>query len=139
MEPHDSAVAREVAASGRQCWTYAGDLGDRRAVYAFIERVKAECPPVDILINNGGSILRKPAAEHPDEYWDKIIEVDLNAQFVLAREFGRDMLERGAGKIVFTASLLTFQGGITVPGYAAAKGGVGQLTKALANEWAGRN
>ena len=94
---------------------------------------------MDILINNGGSILRKPAAEHPDEYWDKIIEIDLSAQFVLAREFGRGMLERGAGKIVFTASLLSFQGGITVPGYAAAKGGVAQLTKALANEWAGRN
>ena len=101
--------------------------------------MKAECPPIDILINNGGSILRKPAAEHPDEFWDKIIEIDLNAQFVLAREFGRGMLERGGGKIVFTASLLSFQGGITVPGYAAAKGGVAQLTKALANEWAGKN
>ena len=132
-------MALEVEARGRRCWTYACDLADRPAVYAFIEKVKAECPPVDILINNGGSILRKPAAEHPDEYWDKIIEIDLSAQFVLAREFGRDMLERGAGKIVFTASLLSFQGGITVPGYAAAKGGVAQLTKALANEWAGRN
>src|SRR5476649_1642480 len=77
-------------------------------------------------------------SEHPDEYWDKIMEINLNAQFVLAREFGRDMLQRGAGKIVFTASLLSFQGGITVPGYAAAKGGVAQLTKALANEWASR-
>src|ERR1035438_3929110 len=140
MEAGDgSAVVREVAARGRKCWTYACDLADRPAVYAFIAKVKAECPPVDILINNGGTIDRKPAAEHPDEYWDKILEVDLSAQFVLAREFGRDMLERGAGKIVFTASLLSFQGGITVPGYAAAKGGVAQLTKALANEWAGRN
>jgi len=139
MEAAGSAVARDVAARGRKCWTYACDLADRPAVYAFIAKVKAECPPVDILINNGGMILRKPAAEHPDEYWDKILEVDLSAQFVLAREFGRDMLERGAGKIVFTASLLSFQGGITVPGYAAAKGGVAQLTKALANEWAGRN
>ena len=139
MEAEGSDVAREVAARGRKCWTYACDLADRPAVYAFIERVKRECPPIDILVNNGGTILRKPAAEHPDEYWDKIIEIDLNAQFVLAREFGRDMLERGAGKIVFTASLLSFQGGITVPGYAAAKGGVAQLTKALANEWAGRN
>ena len=88
--------------------------------------MKSECPPIDILINNGGTILRKPAAEHPDEFWDKIIEVDLSAQFVLAREFGRDMLKRERGKIVFTASLLSFQGGITVPGYAAAKGGVAQ-------------
>jgi len=139
MEPEGSDVAREVVSRGRRVWCYPCDLGDRKAVYAFIARVKAECPPVDILINNGGMILRKPAAEHPDEYWDKIVEVDLNAQFVLAREFGRDMLERGAGKVVFTASLLSFQGGITVPGYAAAKGGVAQLTKALANEWAGRN
>jgi 2-deoxy-D-gluconate 3-dehydrogenase len=134
MEADTSAVAREVAARGRKCWSYACDLSDRPAVYAFVEKVKAECPP-----NNGGSILRKPAAEHPDEFWDKIIEIDLSAQFILAREFGRAMLERGAGKIVFTASLLSFQGGITVPGYAAAKGGVAQLTKALANEWAGRN
>ena len=82
--------------------------------------------------------MRAPAEEHPDEYWDNVIEVNLNAQFVLAREFGRSMLTRGSGKIVFTASVLTFQGGITVPGYAAAKGGIGQLTMALANEWAGR-
>jgi 2-deoxy-D-gluconate 3-dehydrogenase len=139
LEVQGSDVAREAAERGRRCWCYPCDLAERKAVYAMIARVKAECPPVDILVNNGGTILRKPAAEHPDEYWDKIMEVDLNAQFVLAREFGRDMVARGAGKIVFTASLLSFQGGITVPGYAAAKGGVAQLTKALANEWAGRN
>jgi 2-deoxy-D-gluconate 3-dehydrogenase len=139
LEAEGSEVAREIADRGGRAWCYACDLADRQAVYALIARVKAQCPPIDILVNNGGTILRKPAAEHPDEYWDKIIEVDLNAQFVLAREFGRDMLERGSGKIVFTASLLSFQGGITVPGYAAAKGGVAQLTKALANEWAGRN
>lgn len=138
MEPHP-AVGAEVEARGQKCWSYACDLADRRQVYSFIEKVKSECPPIDILVNNGGSILRKPAAEHPDEYWDSILEIDLSAQFVLAREFGREMLERGAGKIIFTASLLSFQGGITVPGYAAAKGGVAQLTKALANEWAGRN
>jgi len=139
LEPAGSAVAREIAACGRKSWGFACDLGDRQAVRAFIETVKRECPPIDILVNNGGSILRQPAAEHSDDYWDKIIEIDLSAQFILAREFGRDMLARGAGKIIFTASLLSFQGGITVPGYAAAKGGVAQLTKALANEWAGRN
>jgi 2-dehydro-3-deoxy-D-gluconate 5-dehydrogenase len=138
MEPRP-AVGAEVEARGRKFWGYACDLADRRQVYSFIERVKRECPPIDILVNNGGMILRKPAAEHPDEYWDRILEIDLSAQFVLAREFGREMLQRGAGKIIFTASLLSFQGGITVPGYAAAKGGVAQLTKALANEWAGRN
>ena len=78
------------------------------------------------------------AAEHPDDYWDKVIEVNLSAQFVLSREIGKGMLERGSGKIIFTASLLTFQGGITVPGYSASKGGIGQLVKALANGWAGQ-
>jgi 2-deoxy-D-gluconate 3-dehydrogenase len=139
MEAAGSAVEREVSARGRRFWSYRCDLGNRADVYAFIARVKAERPPVNILVNNGGAILRKPAEEHPDEYWDRIVEIDLNAQWILAREFGRDMLARGGGKIVFTASLLSFQGGITVPGYAAAKGGVAQLTKALANEWAGRN
>jgi len=139
LEPDSSAVAQEIQARGRKCRAYACDLAERAAVYGLTEAVKRDCPPIDILINNAGAVLRKPAADHPDEYWDRIIEINLNAQFVLAREFGRDMVERGAGKIVFTASLLSFQGGITVPGYAAAKGGVAQLTKALANEWAGRN
>jgi 2-deoxy-D-gluconate 3-dehydrogenase len=139
IEPEGSLVGREVAARGRRFWAMACDLSVRGQVYALVERVSRECPPIDILVNNGGAIVRAPAAEHPDESWDRILEIDLSAQFVLAREFGRRMLERGAGKIVFTASLLSFQGGITVPGYAAAKGGVAQLTKALANEWAGRN
>ncbi|HWK99273.1 MAG TPA: SDR family oxidoreductase, partial [Parapedobacter sp.] len=86
--------------------------------------------------NNAGTILRRPAAEHPDEYWDQVIEINQNAQFILTREIGKDMVARGSGKIIFTASLLTFQGGITVPGYAASKGAIGQLTKAFANEWA---
>ena len=89
-------------------------------------------------MNNAGTILRDPAAQHSDDYWDKTIEVNLSSQFVLSREIGKLMLERGSGKIIFIASLLTFQGGITVPGYAASKGGLGQLTKALANEWAGQ-
>jgi len=134
-----SDVGREIEARRRRFRGYACDFADRQSLYRLIETVKQECPPIDILINNAGTVLRAPAAEYPDEYWDKIIEVNLNAQFVLAREFGRDMLARGAGKIVFTASLLSFQGGITVPAYAAAKGGVAQLTKALANEWAAGN
>ena len=138
LQPGDP-LASEVAERGRKFWGYACDLADRKAVYDLVARVQNECPPVDILVNNGGTILRKPAEDHPDDYWDRVIEVDLNAQFVLAREFGRKMLERGSGKIIFIASLLSFQGGITVPSYAAAKGGVAQLAKALANEWAGRN
>ena len=139
LEKEGSEVEKEIRARGKSFRGYACDLGNRKAVYAFIAAVRAECAPVDILINNAGTILRKPAAEHPDEYWDTIMEVNLNSQFVLAREFGRDMIARGGGKIIFTASLLTFQGGITVPGYSAAKGGIGQLVKALANEWASRN
>src|SRR5436190_12611155 len=134
-----SEVEADVAAAGRQFRGYACDLADRHAIYSFVQTVDRECPPIDILVNNAGTVLRKPAEEHPDEYWDHVLDVNLNAQFLLAREFGRRMLARGSGKVVFTASLLSFQGGITVPGYAAAKGGVAQLTKALANEWAARN
>ena len=134
----DSEVGQDIAERGK-CFTgYACDFSDRAAVRAFVEQVNAEVSPIDILINNAGTIRRAPAEEHGDEDWDHVIEVNLNAQFVLAREFGKQMLSRGQGKIVFTASVLTFQGGITVPGYAAAKGGIGQLTMALANEWAGR-
>ena len=133
-----SEIERDVTALGRSFKGYACDFGDRDALYAFIAQVKNDVPQIDILVNNAGTIMRKPAAEHPDDYWDTVIEVNLNAQFILAREFGKEMLVRGYGKIVFTASLLTFQGGITVPGYAASKGGIGQLTMALANEWAGK-
>ena len=130
-EALEAAGAEVVRVSSKDC-----DLADRAAVYDFIARTKKAHPKIDILVNNAGTILRKPAAEHPDEYWDRVVNVNLNAQFILSREFGRDMVARGYGKIVFTASLLTFQGGITVPGYAASKGGVAQLAKALANEWA---
>jgi len=138
LEPLGSAVEQDVTALGRTFRGYTCDFSDRQALYTFIDQVKQDFPHIDILINNAGTILRKPAAEHPDEYWDQIIEVNLNAQFILAREIGKDMLARGQGKIIFTASLLAFQGGITVPSYAASKGGVKQLMMALANEWASK-
>jgi 2-deoxy-D-gluconate 3-dehydrogenase len=138
MEAAGSEVERAVTATGRKFRGYTCDFSNRKSLYAFIEKLKSEVPRIDILVNNAGTIMRKPAAEHPDEFWDKVIEVNLNAQFILSREIGKEMLARGDGKIVFTASMLTFQGGITVPGYAASKGGIGQLTKALANEWAGK-
>lgn len=134
-----SEVEKSVTGLGRRFSAYQCDFSNRESLYAFIKSVKSEHSQIDILVNNAGSILRAPAAEHSDEFFDKIIEINLNSQFVLAREFGKDMVARGAGKIIFTASLLTFQGGITVPGYAASKGAIGQLTKALANEWAGSN
>ncbi len=138
LEASGSQVEGEVRKAGRTFRGYACDLGRRAAVYDFVKRVKAECPPIDILVNNAGIIRRAPAAEHPDAYWDETLEVDLSAPFVLSREFGRDMVSRGYGKIIFTASLLSFQGGINVPGYAAAKGGIAQLTMALSNEWVGK-
>jgi 2-dehydro-3-deoxy-D-gluconate 5-dehydrogenase len=137
LEAKGSGIEREVMARGRNFKSYACDIGDRKALYDFINHVKTDFPSIDILVNNAGTILRRPAADHPDELWDRVLEVNLSSQFILSREIGRDMVKRGSGKIIFIASLLTFQGGITVPGYAASKGGIGQLTKALANEWAG--
>lgn len=136
LETSGSDVEKTVTGMGRDFKAYQCDFSDRTALRGFAAQIEADGIKPDILINNAGTILRKPAAHHEDELWDEVIEVNLNAQFVLSREIGRGMVERGAGKIVFTASLLTFQGGITVPGYAASKGGIGQLTKALANEWA---
>lgn len=138
LELSGSEVEQAVTAMGRSFKAYQCDFSNRSAVHAFIDQLNADGAKPDILVNNAGTIKRKPAAEHPDEWWDEVIEVNLSAQFVLSREIGRGMLERGSGKIIFTASLLTYQGGITVPGYSASKGGIGQLTKALANEWAGR-
>lgn len=137
LEASGSEIEQAVTSLGRKFTAYQCDFSDRQAVYSFIEAVNNNHDTIDILVNNAGTIMRDPAAQHSDEYWDKVIEVNLNAQFVLSREFGKKMIERGQGKIIFTASLLTFQGGITVPGYAASKGGIGQLTKALANEWGG--
>lgn len=136
LELQNSDVELSVRKKGRLFYAYQCDFSNRTSLYNFIERVKGEHKKVDILINNAGTIKRKPAVEHPDEYWDEVISVNQTAQFILTREFGKLMVSRQFGKIIFIASLLTFQGGITVPGYAASKGAVGQLTKAFANEWA---
>ena len=138
LELENSSVENEVKAVGRQFYAHQCDFKNRLDLYDFIKKVKATHPIVDILINNAGNILRQPAAEHSDEYWDEIMEINLNSQFILAREFGKEMVQRGSGKIIFTASLLTFQGGINVPSYASSKGAIGSLVKALANEWASK-
>jgi len=137
LKKRGSDVEKEIKALGRNFKAYRCDFGKRKDLYKFISEVKSDFPVIDILVNNAGTILRKPAAEHPDKMWDKVIEVNQTAQFILTREIGKEMVARKAGKIVFTASLLTFQGGITVPGYAASKGAIGQMTMAFANEWAG--
>ncbi len=111
---------------------------DRAATTQLVDQAVDAMGKVDILVNNAGIIRRAPAAEHTDLDWDEVLEVNLSAVFRLCRAAGGKMLARGHGKIVNIASLLAFQGGILVPSYAAAKGGVMQLTKALANEWAGR-
>ena len=135
LEETNSEVEKAVKAMGRSFTPYQCNFNDRGALYDFIAKVNVNHKQVDILVNNAGTIKRNPAINHSDEFWDEVMEVNLNAQFILSREMGKKMVERKAGKIIFTASLLTFQGGITVPGYAASKGGIGQLTKALANEW----
>lgn len=129
-------VAGEVRQLGRSYRSVQGDLADRAGVARLVDAV-LEAGPVHVLVNNAGVQRRSPAAEFTTEDWDLVLRVDLTAVFELCQGFGRPMLERGRGKIVNVASLLSFQGGVTVPAYAAAKGGVAQLTKALANEWAG--
>ena len=133
-----SEVELDVRDRGRQFTACQCDFSDRQSVASFATAVAAAHPAIDILVNNAGTIRRTPAAEHPDEYWEEVIQTNLNAQWILTREIGRRMVERGRGKIIFIASVLAFQGGITVPGYAASKGAIAQLTKALANEWAAR-
>ncbi len=133
-----SETEKMVSATGRKFKSYVADFSSRTNLYDFIKKINSDFDRIDILVNNAGTILRKPISEHSDEYWDKVIEINLSAQFVLTRELGKKMVERGYGKIVFIASLLSFQGGITVPGYAASKGGVKQLTMAFANEWASK-
>lgn len=138
LELAGSQVSKAVEALGRKFKAYQADFSNRDSLYAFIKQVKADSPRIDILVNNAGTILRNPAAEHSDEFWDEVLEVNLSSQFILSREIGSTMLAQGSGKIIFTASLLSFQGGINVPGYAASKGGIARLTMALANEWAGK-
>ena len=138
LELAGSDIEKKVTALGRSFKAYAADLANREALHLFIQKLKAENPVIDILINNAGMILRNPAAEHSDEYWDKVLSLNLDAPFILAREIGKTMIERGAGKIIFTCSLLSFQGGINVPGYAASKGALSSLIKALSNEWASK-
>jgi 2-deoxy-D-gluconate 3-dehydrogenase len=135
---NDSEIHQSINQTGRNFYPYQVDLGNRDSLYAFIEKVKSEHPQIDILINNAGIIMRQPAAEHSDAYWDQVLSINLDAPYILSRELGKEMVARGYGKIIFTASLLTFQGGINVPGYTASKSAIGGLIKALANEWAGK-
>ncbi len=129
-------TVREIESSGGRAWEVDADLADRDAVERLADRVEREVGAVDILVNNGGTIRRHPAVDHPLADWDAVLRTNLDAAFVLSQRVGRGMIERGHGKIVNVASLLSFSGGITVPGYTASKHAIAGLTKALANEWA---
>jgi 2-deoxy-D-gluconate 3-dehydrogenase len=132
----ESDLRNEVESAGQLFYPYQCDFSDRSEVHRFLDQVKAEHPVIDILVNNAGTIKRSPAAEHSDADWDEVLTTNLTAQFILTREIGKRMVEQHHGKIIFIASLLSFQGGVFVPSYAASKGGVNSLIKAFANEWA---
>ena len=133
-----SEVENVVKSANRKFYPYACDFNDRSSVYGFLNQVTIDHPQIDILINNAGTIRRKAIAEHSDEFWDEVIQTNLSSQFIITREIGKTMISHGNGKIIFIASLLSFQGGILVPGYAASKGGIHSLIKSFANEWASK-
>jgi len=130
-----SDTVAAIRAMGREAWEASADLADREAVIALADDAQRQAGKIDILVNNAGTIRRKPAAEHALEDWDLVLRTNLDSAFILSQRIGRGMIERGGGKIINTASLLSFSGGITVPGYTASKHAVAGITKALANEW----
>jgi 2-deoxy-D-gluconate 3-dehydrogenase len=132
------ATRQQLIAMGAEQTALVGDVGDRAVCARLVEETVEQFGRIDILVNNAGIIRRAPAAEYSEEDWQAVIDVDLTSVFRLTQQAGRHMLAQGSGKIINIASLLTFQGGIMVPAYSAAKGGVGQLTKAFANEWAAK-
>lgn len=136
MPAGGSDIANMVFTLGRKFYSYQCDFSDRDDLYRFITKVTTDHPAIDILVNNAGNIKRNPIVDHSDAYWDEIIQTNLTSQFILTREIGKGMVARSQGKIIFIASLLSFQGGILVPGYAASKGGIQSLIKSFANEWA---
>jgi 2-dehydro-3-deoxy-D-gluconate 5-dehydrogenase len=138
LEESGSSVEKEVKALGRKFKAYQYDFADRKALYKFIAKVKADFPVIDILVSNAGTTLFADAENFPDDYWDKVIEVNLNSHFIISREIGKDMLARGNGKIIFIASLASIKASVKSPAYAASKGAIAQYMKTLANVWGGR-
>ena len=125
-----------IESVGAKTFAVVGDVSDAAACERIVDEVYQHFGAIDILVNNAGTIRRAAAIEHSDEYWQTVIDTNLSSVFRLMKHAGKHMLAQGYGKIINIASMLTFQGGVFVPSYAAAKGGVGQLTKAFANEWA---
>ncbi len=125
-----------IQEKGGQAYQLSADLSNREQIEKFISNVHSISDSIDILVNNAGTITRHPAVEYPLEEWDMVLQVNLSSVFQLCQAFGKKMIERGHGKIINIASLLSYSGGITVPAYASSKHGIAGLTKALANEWA---
>ena len=138
LNPDSSEVGDVIRRRGRRFSGFRCDLSDRNAVDRVLEQVLSQHPVIDVLVNNAGIVRRAPAEKHSDELWDTVLEVNLSAQFRVSRRIGTLMLERGKGSIISTASILSDQGGLNVASYAASKAGLANLTRSLANEWAGR-
>lgn len=136
LEADGGEARTRVEGQGREFIAIRADLSDRTSVRDLLARIAELDRPLDILVNNAGTIYREPAIGHSLDEWDRVLEVNLSSQFVLAQAVGKQMLSRGYGKVIFTASMLSFQGGINVASYTASKHGLAGLTKALANEWA---
>lgn len=134
----DESIAKEVRALGQKFFPFACDMKNRAESTALAKKVLTEVAQVDILVNNAGTIRRENIADYSLADWDEVVEVNLTAPFILTQDFGKPMLERGAGKVIFISSLLSYQGGIRVPAYTASKSGIAGLVKAFANEWAGK-
>jgi 2-deoxy-D-gluconate 3-dehydrogenase len=132
----ESDARMRVEAAGRSFVAYQTDLGDPDGAPDLVRTLAHDGHSIDILVSNAGTIARAPVVDHTDEMWATVMQTNLTSGFVLARELGRQMVERGRGKIIFTASLLSFQGGINVASYTAAKSGLVGLMRALSNEWA---
>jgi 2-deoxy-D-gluconate 3-dehydrogenase len=132
------ATQKLIAKAGTRCAAFAADVSDESACESLIDEVISEFGRIDILVNNAGTIRRAAAAIHSMEDWNTVLATNLTSVFRLTQLAGKHMLAQGSGKVINIASMLTFQGGVFVPSYAAAKGGVGQLTKAFANEWAAK-
>ena len=134
----DESIAKEVRALGQKFFPFACDMKNRAESTSLAKKVLSEVGQVDILVNNAGTIRRENIADYSLADWDEVVEVNLTAPFILTQDFGKPMLERGAGKVIFISSLLSYQGGIRVPAYTASKSGIAGLVKAFANEWAGK-
>ena len=131
-----SEIEKYVESMGRRFHCFSCDFSQRQNTHNFLQELGENNLEPNILVSNAGSLIRTELNEHNDAHWDRILEINLSSQFVLARELSSKMIERGWGKIIFTASILSHQGGLLVPSYTASKGGIAQLTKALSNELA---